>query len=387
MNSKRKIGLNTFCGLNYGSNLQCFATKSFVEHFGFQCDRLSIRTAKWDKMKIILNYVFILLRYPSFIKKLYNIRNCKNNLSTNTIKLMNQFVSDYLKPIRIDYKNLSSIDQYSYFITGSDQVWNVTCDVSVVHFLQFAPQKKRIALATSFGISEIPKYNQKALSKALNGFDFISVREETGVEIVKKYSKAKVCRIADPTFIYNAEEWRYFMKDVKPVQKKYILVHFLDAPNEVAVESANWLSEKFNLDVIAIGYNYDSFVAIKRFSFVDGGPWEYVSMIDNAEFVLTDSFHTSLFSINFDKRFFIFHRQYTVSKQTSRITDLLKRFDLENRLIENVNQLHAVFLENLPKKTQAILEKERETIRDYIQKSISGQIPQCFFLQGENYAG
>ena len=117
---------------------------------------------------------------------------------------------------------------------------------------------------------------------------------------------------------------------------------------------------------------------------MDGGPWEYVSLIDHAEFVLTDSFHSSLFSINFNKRFFVFHRNYSVSKQTSRISDLLKRFGMEERLIENVDALKKIYLENQPAETRTILQKERATIRDYIQKSITGQVPQCFLQEVKN---
>jgi hypothetical protein len=383
MNCKKKIGLNTFYGLNYGSNLQCYATKSFVESLGYQCDLLKIRIDKYAKIKKALKIILKILFNPSYLVMRYKLRHYRTCLSDESAKLMNNFVSEILKPQNVDLRKLSESSLYTHFITGSDQIWNVSYGVNPVDFLQFAPREKKIALATSFGISDVPKYARKALSNALNSFNYISVREETGVNIVKQYSQTKVCRIADPTFIYNAEEWRNIVKNAITIKKKYILIHFLDEPNQTAVESISWLSEHLDLDIVAIGYKYNVFNNLKRYSFLDGGPWEYVSLIDQAEFVLTDSFHSVLFSINFRKRFFIFERQYTVTNQSSRICDLLKRFDLESHFIKNIGVFKKAYLDDLSEKTDVLLNNERTKIRDYIKKSISNQVPQIFKL-GEN---
>ena len=383
---KKKIGLVTFYRSNYGSLLQCFSTKRFVESIGCTCDIIDSEIKNETKQKKI----FTVIRHPSIICHYLKLRKAYRTgrlvLSQKTKELLDTFSERFFSPKLISEEEKKSVgEEYDKFIVGSDQIWNVDIKVDAFNFLQFAPRDKRIVLAASFGISEIPKYNQKALSKALNGFDYISVREETGVEIVKKYSNAKVCRIADPTFIYNADEWRNFAKDMDAPSKKYILVHFLNMPNKIALESMSWLSERLNLDIIALGYRYDVFDNLERFVFVDGGPWKYVSLIDHAELILTDSFHTSLFSINFNKRFFVFHRNYSVSKQTSRISDLLKRFGMDNRLISDAEILKQNYLENQPENTRLVLEKERVIIRDYIQKSIFGLTSKCF-LQGENNA-
>lgn len=378
-----KVGLITFFEHNYGSILQCFATKTFIESLNYKCDILfkCYPNRLFRKISTKLRLVVKSLFYAEFRRE-YNRRakvhvsNSQNpRLGTN--RLFDVFIRQYFHPVEF-HNNKVCKRRYDYFMTGSDQIWNSSYLFEAFGFLTFASRQKRIALAPSFGTSEIPKYNQKLLKRALSGFDYISVREETGVEIVKKYSDAKVCRIADPTFIYSADEWRNFAKEVKLLQKKYIFVHFLNEPNQIALDSLNWLSELLDLDIIVIGYNYEVLKNVKRLVYMDGGPWEYISYIDNAEYVLTDSFHSTLFSINFNKRFFTFHRQYSSSKQTSRITDLLKRFDMENRLIENVDILKRIYLNNQPENSRVILKKERSVIRDYIQKSISGQIPQCF---------
>lgn len=390
-----KIGLITFYQNNYGSILQCFSTKSFLESLNHGCDVIYLREyQRRDAITRLNKFVRLVgkfLCHPSFciafIKFKLRQKNATTRLSIKTAKELNSFVKSVFKPIEISNTVLKndSVKLYDWFIAGSDQIWNLSLIFYSFYFLAFAPREKRIALAASFGISSIPKYNTKELHNVLNDFDYVSVREETGVEIVKKYSNAKVCRIADPTFIYNADEWREFAKDAVIPSQNFILVHFLNKPNDVALESMLWLSEQLDLDIIAIGYKYDAFNGLKRYAFMDGGPWEYLSMIDHAEFVLTDSFHSSLFSINYNKRFFVFHRNYSVSRQTSRISDLLKRFGMEERLIENVDTLKKIYLKSQPAETRNILQKECVTIRDYIQKSITGQVPQCF-LQGEDNA-
>lgn len=382
----RKIGLVTFFENNYGSILQCFATKTFVESLNYKCDVLSEYNPKRlirkiiTKLRLCTKSFFYCEFRKEYIKRAKAHGTGSQNLCLESKNLLDAFVKRYLSPV--EYHNNSAWKrEYDLFMTGSDQIWDSTYLFEAFSFLMFASRQKRIALAPSFGTSEIPKYNQRALRKALAGFDYISVREETGVNIVKKYSNAKVCRIADPTFIYDADEWRGFAKDGAVISQKYVLVHFLNEPNEVALESMSWLSEQLNIDVVAIGYRHDSFNRLKRFVFKDGGPWDYVSMIDKAEYVITDSFHSSLFSINFNKRFFVFHRNYLASKQTSRISDLLERFGMGNRLITDIEVLKNLYLENLPVSSRSILEKERATIRDYIQKSISGQVPRCFMTE------
>ena len=126
-----------------------------------------------------------------------------------------------------------------------------------------------------------------------------------------------------------------------------------------------------------VGYNYEAFGGIKRAKFIDGGPLKYVSLIDNSEMVLTDSFHTTLFSINFNKSFFVFPRQYSTLNEGSRIIDLLERFNLKQRLVIDVHCVQHC-LNDAPKESDAFLASERAVVRDYLKKSISGEIPQIF---------
>lgn len=384
----KKIGLITFFNDNYGSTLQCFSTKTYIESLGFKCDLLykPIIYTKWERIqKKIDNYVKMLLHPSIFCYKMQCRRRGRFgalNPTPKTKMLMDNFVNEKIQPqpvSNIDIRNEEWKNQYDYFITGSDQVWNVDVALDSFYFLTFAPKKKRIALATSFGISEIPSYLQKKIRTFLNGFDFISVREESGIKIVQQYSSANVTRISDPTLIFSDTEWRTLIKETDSYKSKFILVHFLNEPNEVAIESIRLLSEKMNLDIVAIGYNYNIFNSLKRLIFIDGDSAKYVSLIDQAEYVLTDSFHSTLFSINFNKKFYTFHRQYIFRPQSSRILDLLGRFNLTNRLINDIEVLKNNYTDDLPSQARETLNQERLKIRDFIQKSITEKTPQCFY--------
>ena len=382
-----KIGLITLYKENYGSILQCFATKSFIESLGNECIVLDspfkpeiLTLSQKILRKAKTGWKMIL--HPSLLHSFIFKRKYPKYLTHNSYEKMKSFIDASIKPVIVKkgaLNDLNWLNGFKNFIVGSDQVWKISGAINPFRFLDFAPINKRITLAVSFGTSNIPSCNKKQVCQLLSPYKYISVREESSVELVKKCSKAKICRIADPTLIYNAEEWRTFAIITKIAPRKYVLVHFLNEPNKVAIDSINWLSKHLNLDVVAVGYKYASFKKMNSLLFVDGGPREYLSLIDNAEYILTDSFHSTLFSINFNKRFFIFHRQYSVTIQTCRITDLLKRFDMGNRLIDDLDVLRKIYLDELPQNSRVFIEKERAIVRNYIQKSISGEIPRCFF--------
>lgn len=381
-----KVGLITLFSNNYGSILQAYSTKTFVESLGMECDVFQIVLSQSFLSKIWRKVCLLgkMIAHPSFYK-LYSKqkkgwKKDGRNLAPTTERLMSEFVNRELTPLKVSVNELNDPlwqKQYDYFITGSDQVWNVRLFVNPANFLSFTSPQKKIAFAVSYGITEIPKYNQRAFCVALNGFNYISVREETGQKITEKYSAAKVCRIGDPTLIFSDKDWRYLTREEDKVSFKYILVHFLNKPSSLALESIEFLSNKFKLDVLVVGYNYEAFGNIKRAKFIDGDPLKYVSLIDNSEMILTDSFHTTLFSINFNKSFFVFQRQYSTLNEGSRIMDLLERFDLRQRFVVDINDMqHCVKI--APKDCGAFLSNERVVVRDYLKKSVSGEIPQIF---------
>ena len=378
----KKIALVTFYTNNFGSMLQCFATKKFLESLGYQCDLLYqfwpnlIWMKLCTKFKIWMKSILFASFRKDQVRRVKAYRLDGVNPSAQTKKEMNHFIDEWLSPIAVTNRQLMNKkwqDQYEYFIAGSDQIWNASYLIEKFYFLDFAPHQKRIALAISFGNTEIPSYNKRVFRSLLRKYDLISIREESGNTVIKNNSSAKVVRVADPTLIYSKIEWEQFCNNEKKYIHKYILIHFLNKPSEVAIASIKWLSMETCLDVVAIGYNYEEFNQLGRFVYIDGGPRKYVSLIDNAEYVMTDSFHSTIFSINLGIPFFVFHRQYSYKPQTSRIVDLLDLFSLKDRLIEDLTMIKLGVHKQFSLQVKTVLEKERIAIRNFIQQAVSGK--------------
>jgi len=230
---------------------------------------------------------------------------------------------------------------YRGFFTGSDQVWNASRSISDFYFLKFAPEYKRNTYAVSLGVAEIPKWNVSNVKKGVLPFSTISVREKNTIKVLSKFG-LKCSLECDPTVLMTKDEWKLFYKvfDYKTIiNSEYLFIHFINEPNKVAVRWIKEISKLYNLKIICFGYKYDCILNIKNAEFVDGDPKAYVALIDNADFVCTDSFHTSIFSINLQKDFYVFERQYLHSfPQTGRISDLLNEKNLTNRLITNIKE-------------------------------------------------
>lgn len=367
-----KIGLITFYKDNFGSILQCYATKKAVENEGFECvvlnepDKELIN--KNEISKILSRVKFFVSNFisdPSFYIRWKNNCNIPDPLSKISKDLMDEFVDEVIRPEictmeQFDYK----VKSYKAFIVGSDQIWNAYNDISPLYFLKFAPDSKKIAFSVSFGTDNISNSFLRIIKDGVKGFKRISVREESGLEIIKKCSDAEVVRVGDPTLLLSADEWRDFCIDASIEPKPYILVHFLNYPSILALSFID--AHKNDMLIVCIAYHYNINKEM-GWKFVDCNPAEYVAYIDRAAMIFTDSFHTTLFSIYFGKEFFTFERQYLHGHpQTSRINDLLKRYRLEDRFIRSeVNK----YASNISSASE-ILKNERKLTADYLINEI-----------------
>jgi hypothetical protein len=223
--------------------------------------------------------------------------------------------------------------EFDAVVVGSDQLWLPSGMGSNFYNLLFVPDEiRKVSFATSFGVSYIPFYQVKKTGQYLNRFDYIGVREETGKKIVEEVSDKKAEVILDPTLLIEASEWRKCMKK-NPVEGKYIFCYFLGNNPEHRKQVDRFAKEK-GLKVYNLAH-IDEYVAEdKLFSNVsDVGPFEFINLIDNAEYVFTDSFHASVFSILFNKKFIVFNRFSDADKNSrnSRIDNLMKKLGLESR--------------------------------------------------------
>lgn len=376
----KKIGIVTLYNDNYGSILQCYSTKKYVEKLGYIGIIFSEKMNFWLKIKNLLKHAYRSVRYKKYfynkIKMKKSMKKEINYLSNNSRDRMHLFVNEKIQPLTVTFCEAKSIAQkkeYSKFIVGSDQVWNASREISDFFFLRFAPIQKRITLAPSFGVSEIPNFNKRNIKEGLKGFKDITIREENAEKIVYNLIKKQCIRLPDPTIIFSKKEWEDIVKEENLDSincDSYILLHFLNEPNEIAIDMIKEYLLKYDFNVLALAYNYEKYKDIKNIKFIDASPVEYIDYINNATVVLTDSFHTTLFSINLETNFLTFNRQHLHNfSQKGRVVDLLSRCNLKERFITEKQNIEK-FNHDVEWNSDNIFKNEREKIRKYLNEKI-----------------
>ena len=333
----RNIGIMTFhASHNCGSMLQAFALQRFLK-------------TRLNESSEIINYsnenqqrIYSVLYRPKSIKQV--LRNLLNLFFFKRLKKhftdYNEFLAKNCILTKQSYSKISQLKEvsnsFSHVITGSDQVWNINAaDCDYAYYLSEFSNCKKIAYAVSLGatnISEHPKKNE--LKKLINEFSHISVREQNAQKWVQNlYNQGDVNICADPTLLLDSEEWENLV-GTREVQGKYIFWYAMTYKKEMQNIVLN-ISKQTGLPVYVI----DAKEWSRRGLFLrgikvakNGGPSSFLSLIKNAELVLTSSFHGSIFSSIFRKNFWYLNLRDHVT-QDDRSSFLLKQLGLENRFL------------------------------------------------------
>jgi len=339
---------------NYGSQLQAFATQKAIEKLGYETETIDIKKnvdfangKKKYYASQVLNFNFIKTKLGMLKLKMYKKMNKKlaRNISIRD-KKFNDFKNIYnMSEEYKDYNELKDACQkYDSVVVGSDQLWLPVNVVSDYYTLNWVPDEiNKVSYATSFGISSIPnKYeeNYKAFLKRIN---YLSVRESAGVELVESLIGKNAELVCDPTILLEQKDWLEIQEKDKIVQEPYILCYFLGNSIEYR-KFAEKIKEKTNCKIVALNHcdeyvKYDDSYADEIL--YDIGPGEFVNLIRNADFVCTDSFHGTVFSLLNNKKFFTFRRFNSKSKMStnSRVESLLDKVNLKDRLIEGTENI------------------------------------------------
>ena len=298
-----KIGILTFCnGYNYGAILQCYALQRFLNNNKIDAEIINFKKEKMFNKKgyNFLSMSYLLRKiYAFFYQKQIKIKKTKfNNFFKNNIR---HFPND-----SVDENNVTEIaKRYDIIIFGSDQIWNMNekiYDRSKIFFGDFEFSGKRISYAASFGDSiEVAKQNADYIKKMLKKFDAISVREKTGNDFLSEYGISNDL-VVDPTLLLKANEWNKLCKKsiFNKIPKKYILYYSVNC-KKYSWKIAKKLSKLTGIKVI----NLEEHPKIFGANFINDyteGPEEFLYLIKNAEYIVTNSFHGTIFSLIFNKK-------------------------------------------------------------------------------------
>lgn len=283
-------------------------------------------------------------------------------------------------PLFKDYRGYAALHEgsknYDAVVVGSDQVWTpLSLPAKFFNLLFVADDVRKVAYASSFGVSVIPAFQRKATGAYLDRFYSIGVREVKGKEIVDSLSHQKATVVADPTMILSPEEWMEEIKDSKVKENEpYIFCYFLGT-NMEAREAANKLKKATGYKIVTLRH-MDEYVPSDE-QWGDEAPYDvdpndFLKYINGAAYVLTDSFHCSAFSIQFRRKFMTFYRFNSSSNgsRNSRIDSLLGTFDLQERLYQG--NIKMVMNDVDYEKVHKILKDYREKSIAFLKESLSG---------------
>lgn len=365
---------------NFGSVLQSYATQKAVETLGYDCEYIN-----YTKTKLSAYKYFIQLFIPSIMAERKSFQNRKKfqkkhlEVFWRRGQIFDAFVDEYMKSSvhLLGYKQLKKAgEEYEIAVLGSDQVWNPINSGSDFYTLNWLPNStKRIAYASSFGVSRIPILLKGFYKRFLKKFDFISVRETRGVELVKELIDRDVQVTCDPTMLFDASEWDEVAGETPIVEGDYIFCYFLgnrDEPRKCVIK----FSEAVGLKLVMMPFfgEISEMDYTMPAEYVDNpGPREFINAIKYARYVCTDSFHGTVFSVIFQKEFMVFRRHTSDSNKDtfSRLESLLKMLGVENRSVPDDVFLDVAF-ENKINYTKVIpkLENIRKKSWEYLKNAL-----------------
>lgn len=323
---------------NYGASLQAFALQNYLEAEGHDVEILDYRLPNHRRYEWFAPFqnkgraYSYMQRFP-FLKYIYYPYKRRGMLKTwGRKKAFDKFDEDYLHISKETYRTIEEIREASpeadVYIAGSDQIWNTDCDNGrdPGYYLDFGSKDtKRISYAASFGTGKIKDGFEDFVRRQLNRFDCISVRERTGLGILKSLNIDGV-QVVDPVFLLSRQEWVSSL-GLEEEPGNYIFLYDFLHDDEAIRSFALSLKKKTGLKIVSVNDFSNAPYADKQIN--DAGPKEFLQWLLNSNYVVCNSFHATAFSLVFHKEFATY--PLLRQKNQSRMSDLLESVGLSER--------------------------------------------------------
>lgn len=339
-NLKRmKIGVITFSFSkdNYGQILQCYSLQKFLINMNQDAFLIKYDPKPQDakpqfKPQNIIKYLSnfkLYLQWWLNNNKERNNHNKYNQDSENTNRGFNDFFKKFINCTELyTAKSLTENPPHAdIYVCGSDQIWGTGGDWPF--YLSFVPEgKKRIAYAPSMGgISKIPEDVKPIMTSLLAKFTFIGMREQSGKETLTQLGIPNVTTVIDPTMLLTSEDYSKIAK-MPERDGNYIFVYFLGKPSECDISEIYHFAESHGIDVVyvASGGKIDKYP--KTYASIE----EWIGYIAKAKFVITNSFHCTVFALLYNKPFSTILLNKGYERMNCRVEELLRECDLSERI-------------------------------------------------------
>lgn len=314
---------------NVGASLQAYALVRYLSDLGHEVEIIDYRPEYLNR-----HYRLDVVNNPQFdrpfIRQLYLIaklpRRLKERMSQRK-RRFDEFEKLYLPLTEACYcsnealkKNPPLADAY---LAGSDQIWNTIFQngKDPAFYLDFAPKEcVKASYAASFATEDVLEEWKEPIKSWLRKLDYISVRENSGVNIVKNLGIHSVKQVVDPVFLLDRSVWEELFVRNKEIEP-YLLIYDFDR-NEKINQFARKIAQERNLKIYSLFKN-----PITDYCYTQTGPLEFLKLIREAEYVISNSFHATAFAIIFEKPFAVFERK---EQNNMRLKDILQLLDLNN---------------------------------------------------------
>ncbi|MGN0363532.1 MAG: polysaccharide pyruvyl transferase family protein [Bilifractor sp.] len=336
-NGKKVLQVTLYDNRNIGNRLQCYALYQLLVDRHCEVTLLRDRREYQPGRKVVLkNRIKHLLGILGSKEYKTKYKLWTGDLSRNAA--MQQFSDKYLGKVIDASDGVDHIDfsKYELGIVGSDQVWHHWNDDDgelPYFYLEFLPVEKRTAYAASFGFDDFRRDDILQHKKGLQGMHYISCREARGCELVRELTGKDVPHVLDPTLIFDALKWKLLEKDANSFaksQQDYVFIYFLGN-----------ITEEYHAEIVkkAAGKQIINFGNLEDADIAACGPIEFLYLIDHADYVITDSFHCTVFSILFNKPFTVVRRQQEgFDNMFGRIEELLISTGNEDKALGGVDR-------------------------------------------------
>lgn len=379
---KHKVALvSPFSGVNYGTMLQAFSLVHVLREMG--CDGEYITYTPYyecsfgERMirklnKVIRHLLGEALAYGHNEQEDFSYLNTADFIPLRRVQ--NEFVKQHISHSAIVYnpRTIRFCTEYDKYIVGSDQSWSLeNYDKHAFYFLPWTKSSYKYAYAPSLGTTSISHNHKRILAKHLRSFRYVSCREKTNCATMAALLNKPVEYVLDPTMLLSVTYWRQFAASSADLPKQYILAYILGTKVCIS-DFAERLSRQTGLPVYYI-LTCPTYLD-KPYVLRDLTPQQWVYALDHAMYVVTDSFHGSLFCINLNTSFYAFtkrpHDVSHVLNDNDRIIELLQTFGLSNRFVKDEDIYQIVISKMEYTGVNSIVADLRLQSLNYLQKIV-----------------
>lgn len=320
---------------NHGASLQAYALQTYLSSLGHSVEIIDYKPDYNNGI-----YSLRVVSNPKFdvpvVKLLYLLAKLPGRLiELKRKEIFDKFTRQFLHlTSRCYYSNeelKANPPLADVYIAGSDQIWNTLFPNGrdAAFYLDFAPKMaRRITYAASFATKDVVEGYKTFVSKMLQGLDKISLREKISLPLLEALGRNDGVAVCDPVFLLSQKQWNELLPESEKTKAPYLLVYDSDS-SELLKKAAIKIAKQRNLKI----YNISAY----KLSYADkdywcSGPLDFVRLIRDAEFVISNSFHATAFSLIFHREFCVVYRTEAINE---RMYSLLEQYGLQSRMLDS----------------------------------------------------